>query len=102
MTTETIKTWSKNIFGRFSKVQLLSIAIIVVIVFFIGDSNIFNRLSNSLKINELNKQISYYREETQKDKEKLRELSSSNDNVEKFARENYLMRKPNEDVFIVQ
>lgn len=102
MKTDTIKKWGKNILGRFSKIQLLSVAIVIVIVFFIGDSNIFNRVNNSLKINELKDQISYYKEETQKDREKLVELNSNKDNIEKFARENYLMRKPNEDVFIVQ
>lgn len=102
MKTDTIKRWGKNILGRFSKVQLLTIAAIVVVVLFIGDSNIFNRFHNSMKISELKNQINYYKEETQKDREKLSELSSSKENIEKFARENYLMREPNEDVFIVE
>ncbi|OJU52874.1 MAG: hypothetical protein BGN96_10195 [Bacteroidales bacterium 45-6] len=99
---DVFKKWGKIVVGRFSKVQLLSIGIIVVIAFFIGDSNVFNRFNNNMRISELNKQIEYYREETQKNKEKLIELNSSKENIEKFARENYLMKKPDEDVFIVQ
>lgn len=95
-------SWGKKIVGRFSKVQLLLIGIIIVIAFFIGDSNIFNRIGNSVKIAELQKQIDYYQDQTKKDKEKWLELSSSKENIEKFARENYLMKKADEDVFIIQ
>lgn len=102
MKMDIFKKWVKSVLGRFSKVQLLSIAIIIVIAFFIGDSNIFNRFNNNLKISELNKQIKYYREETEKSKGKLIELNSSKENIEKFARENYLMKKNDEDVFIIQ
>ena len=102
MKMDAFKEWGKSLLGRFSKVQLLSIAIIVVIAFFIGDSNVFNRFNNDMKISELNKQIKYYREETQKNKEKLTELNSGKENIEKFARENYLMKKPGEDVFIIE
>jgi cell division protein FtsB len=102
MKTEKLKKWIVNLASRFSKVQLLSILFVVVFAFFVGDSNVFTRVSNDLKISELQKQIKYYREETDKNREKLMELKSSKDNVEKFARENYLMKKPDEDIFIVE
>ncbi len=102
MKMDKVKKWGSKIFRRFSKVQLLSIGIIVVLAFFVGDSNIFSRIGNSFKISELQKQIKYYKEETQTSKEKLVELSSSKDNIEKFARETYLMKKADEDVFIIK
>ncbi len=54
------------------------------------------------RIIELNNQIEYYREKTVEDKQKLQELQSDKDRIEKFARENYLMKKEDEDVFIVE
>ncbi len=51
---------------------------------------------------ELNGQIEYYRNKTIEDKQKLEELHSDKDRIEKFARENYLMKRPNEDVFIIE
>ena len=35
------------------------------------------------------------------DRNRLNELRTNNENLEKFAREQYLMKKPNEDIFII-
>jgi len=75
---------------------------IIVFSFFITDSNIFARFSYDAKIMELNGQIDYYRKQTEQDKEKLKLLQSDKDQIEKFARENYLLKKDNEDVFLVE
>jgi len=73
-----------------------------VFAFFITESNIFARLGYDSKIRELNGQIEYYHDQTEQDKQKLKELESEKDHIEKFARENYLMKRDNEDVFIVE
>lgn len=87
---------------RYTKLQLLTMLVIIIFGFFIGESNIFARLGYDAKIIELNSQIKNYRKQTVEDKEKLEELNSDKDRIEKFARENYLMKKENEDVFIVE
>lgn len=87
---------------RYTKVQLLILVVIIVFAFFISDSSIFDRLSSDAKINELNEQIDFYREKAVKDKEQLEQLQSNKNDIEKFARESYLMKKPNEDVFVVE
>jgi len=87
---------------RYTKIQLLIILVILVFAFFISESNIFSRFSYDAKIMELNGQIEYYRNKTIEDKQKLEELHSDKDRIEKFARENYLMKRPNEDVFIIE
>lgn len=96
----------KSIFNylitRYTKVQLLVILVIIVFAFFISESNIFARFGYDAKIIELNNQIEYYQNKTVEDKQKLEELQSDKDRIEKFARENYLMKKPDEDVFIVE
>lgn len=96
----------KSIFNylitRYTKVQLLIILVIIFFAFFISDSNIFARFGYDAKIMELNSQIDYYREKTEQDKEKLKLLESDRDQIEKFARENYLLKKDDEDVFVVE
>ena len=72
---------------RYTKVQLLIILVIIVFAFFISDSNIFSRFGHDAKIMELNGQIEYYRNKTVEDKQKLEELESDKDRIEKFARE---------------
>ncbi len=96
----------KSIFNylitRYTKVQLQIMLVIILFAFFISDSNIFARFGYDAKIMELNSQIDYYREKTEQDKEKLKLLESDKDQIEKFARENYLLKKDDEDVFVVE
>ena len=96
----------KSIFNylitRYTKVQLLIMLVIIFFAFFSSDSNIFARFGYDAKIMELNSQIDYYREKTEQDKEKLKLLESDKDQIEKFARENYLLKKDDEDVFVVE
>lgn len=87
---------------RYTKIQLLIIVAIIVFGFFISESNLFARFGYDAKIMELNGQIEHYRKQTVEDKQKLKELESDKDRIEKFARENYLMKKKDEDVFIVE
>lgn len=87
---------------RYTKIQLLIIFAIIVFGFFIGESNLFARFGYDAKIMELNGQIEHYRNKTVEDRQKLKELQSDKDRIEKFARENYLMKKENEDVFILE
>ena len=54
------------------------------------------------QIKELKEQIEFYKHQTEVDKAKLHELQSNKDNLEKFARENYLMKKENEEVFVIE
>ncbi|HCO66150.1 MAG TPA: hypothetical protein DIT04_00065, partial [Dysgonomonas sp.] len=70
--------------------------------FVISDSNIFTRFGYDMEIRDLKSQIKYYREKTVEDKNKLQELRSDKDNIEKFARENYKMKRDNEEIFVFE
>ncbi|EGK02498.1 MULTISPECIES: FtsB family cell division protein [Dysgonomonas] len=97
-----LKSAFNYLISRYTKVQLLIILVIIIFGFFISESSIFARFSYDAKIMELNSQIEHYRNKTIEDKQKLQELQSDKDRIEKFARENYLMKKPDEDVFLVE
>ena len=49
----------------------------------------------------MEKEKNYYRKKVEEDKRKKDELLGNRDNLEKFAREQYLMKKENEDIFII-
>lgn len=97
-----LKSAFNYLISRYTKVQLLIILVIIIFGFFISESSIFARFSYDAKIMELNSQIEHYRNKTIEDKQKLQQLQSDKDRIEKFARENYLMKKPDEDVFLVE
>lgn len=97
-----LKRIGRYIFSKFSKVQVIIILVIIVCAFIISDSNIFTRLGYDIEIHELKGQIEYYKDKMADDKRKLNELQSDKENVEKFARENYRMKREDEEVFIME
>lgn len=65
------------------------------------ENDLFSRLSYNKKIRKLNQEITYYEKEMDRCRTQKIELESSDENLEKFAREQYLMKKSNEDIFII-
>lgn len=53
------------------------------------------------ELNQLEKDKEYYEREIAKAKEDLNELMTNDEQLEKFAREKYLMKRDNEDIFVV-
>lgn len=69
---------------------------------FFFDTNSFfihNELNNSIETLENNKKI--YKEEIEKDKIFIEKMKDSNE-VEKYAREKYYLKKENEDIYIIE
>jgi cell division protein FtsB len=54
------------------------------------------------QLNKLRKEKEFFTDKIASDKKKLYELKTSNTNLEKFAREQYKMTQPDEDLYIVQ
>jgi len=80
---------------------------ITLMVFFVWltlfDQNSFIfRHKLSSRISKMEKQKELYQEQIKKNKEKIKELQSSPENLEKFAREEYLMKKENEVIFVIE
>lgn len=92
---------AKSIFHKI--INKYTVTIIVFLLFmFLGEKhNAVQRIQYKQKIKELECEIERYKEEIERDKEKLRQLRSDKKNLEKFAREEYLMKAPDEDVYVV-
>jgi cell division protein FtsB len=73
----------------------------MVVTFFLGDSTILDRISYNGQINKLAEEIEFYTSEKEKNLEKLNAIQSDVENLEKFAREQYLMTKQDEELFII-
>ena len=84
----------KNIF------ILISIGFAIWMLFFDANSLlIHNELNN--EINDLEDEKSYYNKEITKDKKAIKELSTD-EGIERLAREKYFMKKENEDIYIIE
>ena len=68
---------------------------------FLDDHNILFLRQNLNKLKKYRVESSYYKEKIMEDTERLNELKTSSKNLEKFAREQFLMKKKNEDIFLI-
>jgi cell division protein DivIC len=73
----------------------------LVWLIFFDRSNLIRQVSLWRSIVDLENQTQFYNSELEKVKEEELEVMGSNRNLEKFAREKYLMKKENETVFVL-
>lgn len=99
---ENIKKISTKRFFGLTATQIIIILMLLVMLFFFSDNSIQNRLKLESQIKNLESQIEYYKAQSEADRMKLKELQSSNENLEKFARENYYMKKEGEEIFVIE
>ncbi len=76
--------------------------VFVLLIGFVGDSSVWERIQNYRRITVLENEIAHYTEEYENDTRLLNSLSSNPGNMERIARERYLMKKPNEDIFVFE
>ena len=81
---------------------LITIAAFLVIIVFLDENSLIQRQQHQQEIKTLKAEIERYRQQFEEDTRKLKELTSNPEAMEKIAREKYLMKRPNEDVFIFE
>jgi cell division protein FtsB len=79
---------------------LITLLAFVVIVGFLDENSIMRRLGYAREISNLKSEIDKYRMEYEEHTKQLNELAVDSGAIEKIARERYLMKKPNEDIFV--
>lgn len=93
----SIGGWRKWLLNRY----FLAIFIFAVWMFFFDSSSVLviNELNN--EINRYEKQLDFYKSEYQKNDGFYKKLMNNKQEREKFARENYFMKKKDEEIFIL-
>lgn len=81
---------------------LIALLAFVLMMLFFDDNNLFLQLDRKRQLNELQKSKAYYEAAIANTQQTLNNLQSSPASVEKFARERFLMKRDNEDVFVVE
>jgi len=76
--------------------------IFTVLVTFFDEHSFIHRWQSHRRIVQMEKELKFYQDEIKTTRQKKIELQSSNENLEKFAREHYFMKKENEDIFIIK
>jgi len=91
----------RNFIQHFRNKYLVAITVFVLWLVFFDQNNIIDRYKAIRHLNKLKADKEYYQEKIHNDSLRLQELRSNNENLEKFAREQYLMKKDNEDIFLI-
>jgi cell division protein FtsB len=84
-----------------SKYSIVFILFAVYLTVF-DEHSLINRWNNYKKIKKMEEEVKYYQNEIKVNKQKMNELQSSDENLEKFAREHYLMKRADEDIYIIK
>ena len=74
----------------------------LVVIVFLDENSLIQRAQHKREISTLKSEIARYRKQYEEDTRKLKELMNNPEALEKIAREKYLMKKPNEDLFIFE
>ena len=81
---------------------VLSLIFFVIWIIFLDDYNMIKQKKIKKRVDELKRQKNFYINETRKDSHNLYKLMNDSIAQEKFAREKFLMKKENEDIFIIR
>jgi cell division protein DivIC len=96
-----MKEFFRKIWPWLKNKYVLTLLVFAIWMLFFDQNNMVDRMKMSGEIRQLEEDRHYYLEEIRKDSSRFHELTTDKDNLEKYAREQFLMKKQNEDVFVV-
>ena len=91
----------KRVVLLFGNKYFLVSACFVVWMLFFDRYDLLSQYEYRTQLNKFEEEKEFYITETKKVKKDLDELSTNKERLEKFAREKYLMKKDNEDVYVI-
>jgi hypothetical protein len=90
-----------NILKFFINKYFLTTVVFLVWLVFFDSNNILTNMRTRDKLNGLRKDKKFYIDEVKKDSILIQKLLYDTLELERYAREKYLMKKDNEDVYLV-
>ena len=91
------KPWFKFLSNKYVWVLLFFSAWMI----FLDNYSYFDHRFLDNQVTELEDNKEYYMEEIKKDEEQIKQLKNP-EQIEKYAREKYYMKKENEDIYIIE
>jgi cell division protein FtsB len=106
-TDEAFKSFRDKLMGhRFFRIifnkYFIAVLVFVISIIFIDRNNAIRFVQTAKEIGKLQKQKAYYENGIRSADEKLNQLKSNRDSLEKFAREQYYFHKDGEDVYVFE
>lgn len=98
----TLKQLKNKPFVKFiTNIYVIILSVFLVWMVFFDENSFINHREFDKEIDKLNREKEYYQSEIQQDKELIKKLENEED-LEKFAREEYKMKKENEEIYLIE
>ncbi len=92
----------KSFIFRYKLHYLLTLAGFVVWMLFFDEKDYFTQRHRQQELEKLEQKVEYYKGEISQTRRQVEALDKDPAMLEKFAREKYLMKRDNEDVFVIE
>jgi cell division protein DivIC len=79
----------------------LTLSVFIIWLLLLDSNNLIERYGQMSELHKLKKEREYYIRKIEEDRNKLNQLKTDNKNLERFAREQYRMKKKDEDLYII-
>jgi cell division protein FtsB len=80
---------------------IITLLVFTVWIIFFSQYNLIDRFRIARDIRQMEREKQYYKNQITQDSIRIHELTTDDENLEKFAREQYYMKKDNEEIFVV-
>ena len=70
-------------------------------IFVFDRNNLLSQIQLAKKLHQLQRDKKYYKDQIILDEKNTQELLTNPENLEKYARENYLMKRDSEEIFLI-
>ncbi|MBR5663381.1 MAG: septum formation initiator family protein [Bacteroidales bacterium] len=91
----------KDVIKKFSNKYVIATLIFAALIVFIDQYNVFEQGKSYRKLRKMKKEVEYYDREIEKQEQTLNALKSDTALLEKVAREQHLMKRDDEVVYIL-
>ena len=102
MSVKRIKDLYQKLPAPLRNKYLITFIVFLIWIFFIYKFDIITQIKMNKEFKQLKQQQEFYKEEIEKDSTEIYNLNNNPEEQERFARERFLMKKENEDLFIIR
>ena len=81
---------------------IFAITLFVVWMLIFDENSILSRIRIMRELHELENKAMQYQKKIEEDQSRINALRQGNDALEAFARENYYMKAPGEEIFLIE
>lgn len=97
MSKNTVPKWLQILKNKY----VITFLIFLVVIFILADNNVFLIMRLQREVNRLHKEETSIKDEIVADSIEANRLQNDLDEIERYGREHYFMKRADEDIYVV-